>query len=470
MSYKAPLFITPFADERVEEVNSLRCIQAEDFTTDDVTASPAVIVRSWDGARELIWKIKQDSRESVYLKPLFIWRSEKRPPCGMDQLCDGLITAEKSEEYVLRNREKIDMINSNIQVLTPISRQSQDMQFELELKIIRHMYTRKDDLEPVLCSESLFAYTFPLISAFMGKDDAQEFVLLQFLAKREIIKPAFLDRIHSCPTCSSSFLNFREICPHCASAHIHREDLVHHYRCAYEGPESDFYGDTGLVCPKCHKELKNIGVDYDRPSDIYNCHSCRSVFQEPDIDITCANCHTRSTPAEIQVREINRFSLTPLGMNSAVKGLLFSLEDDLRGTIDIVDMPTFKKIATIEAARIKRYRVSRSTLCRLRIANYIEVFSSVHEELSRINREIGTALNNTLRTSDAVTFLNNSDMLILLTETTAEWAQQAMHRVEDALNDLISANSDTPPQIQTNTHEIDTSFSLITYLHELNAK
>ena len=36
-----------------------------------------------------------------------------------------------------------------------------------------------------------------------------------------------------------------------------------------------------LICPKCHKKLRHIGVDYDRPAVVYTCNDCENSFTSP---------------------------------------------------------------------------------------------------------------------------------------------------------------------------------------------
>lgn len=55
---------------------------------------------------------------------------------------------------------------------------------------------------------------------------------------------------------------------------------------------------TGFICPKCHKTLRHIGIDYDRPASLYHCTDCDQTFLNPDTTALCTYCGTIAPVSE----------------------------------------------------------------------------------------------------------------------------------------------------------------------------
>jgi len=123
----------------------------------------------------------------------------------------------------------------------------------------------------------------------------------------------FIDRHHECPNCHSHRLNVREECPSCDSANIEEVALIHHYRCSYVGPETDFRQGKHLICPKCRQELLHYGSDYDRAGNGHSCHDCDEVSPEPSVGFMCHDCNTHTSGDVINHKDIFEFILNDKG-------------------------------------------------------------------------------------------------------------------------------------------------------------
>nr|WP_306268769.1 response regulator [Pararhizobium sp. IMCC3301] len=126
----------------------------------------------------------------------------------------------------------------------------------------------------------------------------------QALASRQFLETAFFDRFHLCGNCSSARFNVREECPTCRSSDLQEESYIHHFRCAYQGPESDFRQDDDLICPKCRRELSHFGNDYDRPGQMVVCNSCRTATSEPAVGFVCTDCGQKTDGDAIKTRDV----------------------------------------------------------------------------------------------------------------------------------------------------------------------
>lgn len=123
-----------------------------------------------------------------------------------------------------------------------------------------------------------------------------------------------IDRIHLCPDCHSTRLFFIESCPKCQSSQINSESVIHHFRCANVSPESTYEYDGQLRCPKCKHFVRHIGVDYDRPANVFTCQGCGHNFLHSTMRVLCADCGRTHKPSALSPHDIQLFRFTPEGI------------------------------------------------------------------------------------------------------------------------------------------------------------
>ena len=131
----------------------------------------------------------------------------------------------------------------------------------------------------------------------------------------------FVDRVHSCGQCGSRRLNVREECPSCRSPHIKEVALLHHFRCAWQGPETDARVGDDLVCPKCRQELLHYGSEYDKPGKVHHCQSCGESHAEPDIGFICYDCGSHADALTMHTDDIYDYTLTDNARDLLLSGL-----------------------------------------------------------------------------------------------------------------------------------------------------
>jgi GGDEF domain-containing protein len=225
--------------------------------------------------------------------------------------------------------------------------------------------------------------------------------------------------------------------------------MIHHFVCAYIGPEGDFKKQQNLVCPKCLKPLKHIGVDFDRPSTVYQCRHCQKNSQETDVDAICIHCGKRSLPENLIKKTLKEYQLTSFGEHSAKFGIVISLKEALKVDLEIVELNVFKMFLQLECERIKRYKISRSTVGVFIINNFIDLFAEFGKRSREISGEMSRVISQTLRTTDIISHLSDSTLIFLLTETSLENARQAMNRLKNRIVELIKVNFKKDVQIKT---------------------
>lgn len=138
--------------------------------------------------------------------------------------------------------------------------------------------------------------------------------LAEGLVSRGFLKRTFFDRLHECGTCRSRRLSVREECPSCRSADLRETSLVHHFHCAAVLPEQEFKQGFALVCPKCRRQLRNYGKDYDRPGQAYVCNACENTSSELEVGFICLDCNARMDGEAAERIDLYSYSITDAGM------------------------------------------------------------------------------------------------------------------------------------------------------------
>jgi len=416
-------------------------VDFNDFNVEMLRDYRAVIIHNESGYRDIFKAIRRHEQTHIFCKPAFLLKTPKDKIIEYGrEVVDGIIETVSVDMYLNSKSEFIDIINDRIEQILQPTREGLSSHYHIAVKTIQFLFTRRCTLKPVRFTKNIFGYSYPLIDILFHVNNYQQFQLLEFLKRRGLLQGEFVDRIHACNFCFSSYLNFREVCTDCGSADIESEDLVHHFSCGYVGPESDYLYEGDKICPKCHKHLRHIGVDYDQPSQIFYCHSCTKTFQEPETDSLCFNCGRKNTPDHLIRRDIFEFELTALGQVSAASGTVFSLQEEFGQEVTILPFEMYQVALNMEIERIKRYGVSKSSAARISFENYVEIVASLGEESKELSTQISLQINDLIRTSDVVSYYNDTILLFLLTETNSENAMTAVNRFVAQVQELVSKN------------------------------
>lgn len=143
---------------------------------------------------------------------------------------------------------------------------------------------------------------------------------LETLWQTGLLRRDFFERFHTCPSCNSHRLHVREECAECKSSDLSEGQYIHHFACAYLGPEDDFRQGDSLVCPKCSQELTHFGFDYDRPGSMVTCNSCGHTSSEPSVGFVCLDCNSHVDGEAAATRDLFAYTLTNEGVAFAKHG------------------------------------------------------------------------------------------------------------------------------------------------------
>ncbi len=337
-----------------------------------------------------------------------------------------LIDEENPELYKIT--KKILEIKSAVSMFGEMDINYTSLEVE-QVNILRYMLSRKIMVAtPVVSEHSKYGYIFPDLFT-IGRYDT--FSLLDSMESEKMLKGEFVDNIRICKNCGSAHIGLRKVCPNCGSSNIRMEDYIHHFRCGYLGPESDYRvaGSDKLICPKCKRELKHIGVDYDRPSQTYICNECGNIFEDPDYSYICFNCREVFKEDEAKKFIVKKYFITKFGEDLAFNGsaadvlLASAAESDPR----FLAYDVFSVILDHEKKKAKRYG-KRSCLLDLTLAvnglSVMDIYDIISDTVSLLK------LN--LRETDMVSMLDRH-IFVLLSETPCDKAKAFLKRIEKKL-------------------------------------
>lgn len=269
--------------------------------------------------KKFLTLMMRSDKIEVFLKPIFLQKDFKKAYHSyydtLKHLSDGFIKGLNFLEKVAH----IDTINVFIEKMRITYNYDDKISDDFYAqKILYYYYTRMKSIVPILDRTSLSGYSYPRIEAFF-KNKSEIYSRSRMILRESylvgLLSRSYVDTSHLCKSCSSGFLNYREICPKCNGHDLKARDLIHHFRCAYVGIEKDYILKDKHVCPKCSSELKNLGVDYDKPGKIFICKDkkCNHEFQDAPIGVHCVDCKTEQFPEELIVKKIYSYELTTLG-------------------------------------------------------------------------------------------------------------------------------------------------------------
>jgi CheY-like chemotaxis protein len=146
--------------------------------------------------------------------------------------------------------------------------------------------------------------------------------VLKKMVEVGILKAKPSRSVVACPSCGSLTASLRLQCPECGDVQLKKGESLEHLTCGHIDFDSMFEkGDGELVCPKCEKKLKMIGVDYRRIKSWYKC-SQNHFFGQPVAGFICSFCKKDFTLENARLEMLQEYQLTEKGSDMLRLGLL----------------------------------------------------------------------------------------------------------------------------------------------------
>lgn len=435
---------------------------------DEVQFHSAVIieVKNLDFVRLIVSSIRSNQSPDIFLKPIVLLKKEPVDLPVLDELADGSIRSLDELHTVANIAERISNRVHDLTFTNSIS-------FEAEMitKLISLLYTKeKKTVEPVPYVYSNINYYYPLLSVnFDLAEEHSALTILKIAEDEGILRSEYFDRVYLCSSCSSAHLSYREVCPKCNSSDTTPDDIIHHFPCGYVGPMKDYKNqiDDKLDCPKCNKRLRHIGVDYDKPSIIYECNHCTHKFQDYYVNAKCLVCQSDKAVDQLRAIDIRSYRLTKKGELAAIKGFVTTTKD-IDETVGTIKYDTFKTMLKYEIERLKQTE-GASNLCAINITNSSQVYSQLGSELQKsLLKDLVGVIRSNIRSSDVIAFESSSTIVVSMNDLPQRIAKKITQEMVFILQDLIKAGfEDLDVVFETKVLELDHSKTHEAQLKEL---
>jgi GGDEF domain-containing protein len=324
-----------------------------------------------------------------------------------------------------------------------------------ELTILRIAYSRDTAINAAFAPQSRHIVEYPLLGTAAPAARRR----LEMLAGLDLLHRRHFTRTHSCDKCESARLHVYEACPACGSANLREETVVHHYRCGCQEIESHFAQGDLLICPKCHRTLHHIGVDYGKPGKAVLCASCGATNSEPSVRFACLDCSSVQNADDARAIDWFNYDLTEEGIRALREGRLpqFDITPLLEGRTHTYSPREFRLLAMHEikvAERLKRpFSVARFTV--LNLDELIRERGAIAADDGF--RRIADAVASELRSSDFVGVGTNLSGVIGFPATSSSDIDIIVKRIRRA----IDSNSKAALQLGVEVAEGDAIIEML---------
>ncbi len=295
------------------DVNSLESITGDDFDAIFIVYNKIYVFNI-----SLIINNLPVHGRNTWLKPVFLDTRFKKRFARYRAVVDGFVATPTDPQIDTCIREvEMHILNFGVNrhFQTPTSKE------EMFINFCRYCLSRGETTMSNSTNRYYSkGYTRPL-NVIFGEN---AFIDVRFSFQQNlrdlgyIAKTNKVEKLHVCPNCFTTQLIFLENCPKCKSTLLVEEPVIHHFRCANVSPESTYDFDGELRCPKCHRFLRHIGVEYDIPTAMFTCEKCGNMFSNSHVEVRCTNCKKTFHPEQLAAFGISEIEFTEKGRRAIV--------------------------------------------------------------------------------------------------------------------------------------------------------
>lgn len=385
-----------------------------------------------------IKRLRGFKNPKMYLKPIYFLNPSIDLGSYINTIIDGAIFNLSQLDAIIPTIQEIITLNSKVHQNTAISYEA-----ELIVKMLSFNFSRnRKVIKPIPYMLSAINFCYPgLSSSFHYTEEKKVFEILEMAENEGLISSEYFDKTHYCSSCYNGSLSYRSVCPKCSSSHATSQDIIHHFPCGYVGQMSDFTNeiDDALSCPKCNKDLRHIGVDYDKPSVLHTCNHCGNRYQDFDVKAKCLNCEFDNDVEILIEKELNAYQLTNKGENAVLFGYV-AMQKEIEEIIGTVKFDLFTKMTKFEIERMK-YSEHESFIALVQFKNSTELITKVGKSKQReLIKNIVLTVRNSVKPFDVITFRNLSTFLFTINEESEMQARIILNQVCELLVKLIRDN------------------------------
>lgn len=406
---------------------------------------------------KLVEELRSHISETIVLKPIFILSYSSIKNNYLLKLTDGVINSESQIDTII---PIVELIHNRANQLYPNDDEFVMEESQIITKTLRYMHTRNwQELSPIRNRNFKLGFTYPILSINIPKYDEYKLNgILKNAASEGIFTETFLERIYLCNYCYESFLHYREVCPKCTSSFLEEEELIHHFRCATIAPAKKFKNNqnTSLNCPKCTKELRHIGIDYDKPAMMYLCKTCSHSFQDYLVKAKCTNCENDSNVEYLVGENISSYKLTNKGEHIAKKGLKIEYSQEINwDVINIESTNKFKEKYQELLIKLELGKISKFEVGVIYIIGFDEIKKITGKDyFNQLSNEIFSLITLSLDTSKTSIYSNENSLFFISESFTYEELNQKINNLILLIEKLMNNNTNL-------SEKLDLEYTLI---------
>jgi hypothetical protein len=160
----------------------------------------------------------------------------------------------------------------------------------------------KPSFEPIL------GFHYKEIEGYPSLEEQLQF--LESLEKVGIVNNKGTDTVLICSFCKSHSFALRLACAQCTSSNVVQGTIIQHDVCGNVDFDYKYVAsESKMVCGKCNKSLKAIGVDHSKQGDVYRCSECKAVLPNIDKQYLCLKCGETSIENEMDLMKLQTFTV-----------------------------------------------------------------------------------------------------------------------------------------------------------------
>lgn len=297
-------------------------------------------------------------------------------------------------------------------------------------------------LLPERSVESAVGYTYPEAARILGAAPGEEIATLDALVSRNILAAEPVTTVPVCPFCRTYALRVERTCRECGSTAVHRTTMIHHYRCGNVSAEETYRRDAAIVCPKCNHTLRHIGVDYERPSNVWLCDDCSAVSDTPGLRYHSLTCDKRIPLDDVVDRQLCAYTLSADGAHLVSEGALRASIESQYVADSLTGLPsaaTIERALQLEQTRAARYGTVFS-LVSFCIDNGAGLASRFGDEaVSRVVKTLAMIARENLREIDIIGRSDRYCFQAVLPETDEAGAAVALNKLTESAQAYMRA-------------------------------
>ncbi|HTM20945.1 MAG TPA: diguanylate cyclase [Kofleriaceae bacterium] len=292
-------------------------------------------------------------------------------------------------------------------------------------------------LKPVYDPELPKGFFYPQVAESFGAG-VDDTALLEHLVTLGMCRKTIDNRLRLCPACTGGHLNYRQSCPRCEALDFSIETIIHHFACGHMDSFDNYNHDGEMVCPKCNKKLRQIGLDYEKPAVNARCNACSFIFADARIEVQCLDCMHRCPPDKTLERMVYAYELTAPADDAVVSNQVVAV--DLASVMRNEHTGLYAKQYFVhelgrEMARFTRYRIPSSLLL-VRLNNLHEVQVRHPERAVEYISSIFHVVAKHLRQLDLSCVWSQDILAVLLPATPLEGAQIVADRMFERCSEI----------------------------------